>query len=75
MPLRRAKTIRLMKKHDVNEARGKKIVVFNDPTISFGGKITGGIRLKKVAGTPRQAAEQAVVEIKSDMQDFEDPPF
>lgn len=38
------------------EARGKQIVVYNDPTVSFGGKITGGLRIKKVSGAPRQAA-------------------
>lgn len=38
------------------DARGKKIVVFNDPTVGFGGKITGGLRIKKVTGAPRPAA-------------------
>lgn len=37
------------------EARGKKIVVFNDPTVGFGGKITGGLRIKKVAGESKPA--------------------
>lgn len=32
------------------EARGKQIVVYNDLTVSFGGKITGGLRIKKVTG-------------------------
>lgn len=35
------------------EARGKQIVVYNDPTVSFGGKITGGLRIKKVTGAPK----------------------
>lgn len=38
------------------EAKGKQIVVYNDPTVSFGGKITGGLRIKKVSGAPKQAA-------------------
>lgn len=31
---------------------GEKVVLFNDPTISFGGKLTGGIRIRamKTAG-------------------------
>ena len=37
------------------DAKGKKIVVFNDPTVSFGGKITGGLRIKKVSGAPKPA--------------------
>ena len=41
---------------NAGEARGKKIVVFNDPTIAFGGKITGGLRIKRIPGPPRAAA-------------------
>jgi hypothetical protein len=37
------------------DAKGKQIVVYNDPTVSFGGKITGGLRIKKIAGAPRPA--------------------
>ena len=40
---------------NAGDARGKQIVVYNDPTISFGGKVTGGLRIKKVAGAPKQA--------------------
>ena len=38
------------------DAVGKQVVVFNDPTISFGGKVTGGLRIKKLSGAPRTAA-------------------
>jgi hypothetical protein len=37
------------------DARDKQIVVYNDPTVSFGGKITGGLRIKKLTGAPRSA--------------------
>lgn len=30
------------------EARGKKINVFNDPFVEFGGKMTGGLRIRPV---------------------------
>jgi len=46
----------------VGEARGKQVVVYDDPTVSFGGKNTGGLRLKKVQGAPaapKQAAKTA----------------
>lgn len=43
------------------EARGKQIVVYNDPTVGFGGKITGGLRIKKIAGAPRSAPPRARV--------------
>ena len=35
------------------EAKGKKVVVFFDPTVSFGGKAVGGLRLKRIPGPPR----------------------
>ena len=38
------------------DAKGKQVVVYDDPTISFGGKITGGLRIKKVPGAPRTPA-------------------
>ncbi len=42
------------------QARGKQIVVFADPSVGFAGKITGGLRIKKVpappATTPKDAA-------------------
>jgi hypothetical protein len=41
---------------NTGESRGKQIVVYNDATISFGGKVTGGLRIKKIAGAPKQAA-------------------
>lgn len=47
---------------NAGDARGKKIVVFNDPTVGFGGKITGGLRIKKVTGAPRPAAAATSVD-------------
>lgn len=41
------------------DAKGKKIVVYNDPTVSFGGKITGGLRIRKVTGQPKAAPAKA----------------
>lgn len=32
---------------------GKKIVLYNDPNVSFGGKVTGGIRVRAVR-TPQE---------------------
>lgn len=46
------------------EAKGKQIVVYNDPTVGFGGKITGGLRIKKVAGAPKSAPARAEFEDK-----------
>lgn len=41
------------------EARGKQIVVYNDPNIAFGKRITGGLRIKRVSAPPRPAAPPA----------------
>lgn len=50
------------------EAKGRQIVVYDDPTISFGGRITGGLRIKKIPGAPRPAPVKGV--------EFNDPiPF
>jgi hypothetical protein len=49
------------------DARGKQVVVFNDPTVGFGGKITGGLRIKKVAGAPKAGPARAV--------EIDDTPF
>jgi hypothetical protein len=32
----------------VGDAKGKKVLVYNDPTIQFGGRVTGGLRIKAV---------------------------
>ena len=52
------------------EAVGKEIVVYCDPTVGFGGKITGGIRIKKMPGAPKQAKSsnpQDLTDIDSDV--------
>jgi hypothetical protein len=52
---------------NAGEARGKQIVVYNDPSISFGGKVTGGIRIRKMQGAPRQAPVADPMEFESDV--------
>lgn len=46
---------------DTDHWAGHKIVLYNDPTISFGGKIVGGIRCrapKQGSGKPSQASKR-----------------
>ena len=38
------------------EAKGKKITVYADPTVSFGGRVVGGLRIRKAPGAPKAAA-------------------
>jgi hypothetical protein len=53
------------------EAVGRKIVAFNDPSVSFGGKLTGGVRLR--AARVRQA--EPVPAVKNVDQFDDDIPF
>jgi len=61
------------------EARGKQIVVYDDPSVSFGGKVTGGLRLKRVQGAPaapRAAAPRAAAQRTAPAADsFDDREF
>jgi len=42
------------------EARGKQIIVYNDASITFGGKVTGGLRIRGTdAAKPRPAPARA----------------
>ena len=41
------------------EAKGKQIVVYNDMSVSFGGRVTGGLRIKRIAGAPKTAPKSA----------------
>jgi len=60
---------------NAGEARGKEIIVYNDPTVGFGGKITGGIRIRKLQGAPKQAAKADPQDLTDIESDFENPPF
>lgn len=64
---------------DSDDWGGHKVVLYNDPTISFGGKITGGIRVRKprAQAKPTPAAETARANAKpGSLADLEDDiPF
>lgn len=55
------------------DAVGKQVVVYNDMTVSFGGKVTGGLRVKKLSGPPRAAAARPASRLVN--ADPEDVPF
>ena len=46
---------------DTDDWTGKEVIVYVDPTIGYGGKITGGLRIRKyvVAAPPKQAVKAA----------------
>ena len=46
---------------DTDDWAGKEVIVYVDPTIGYGGKTTGGLRIRKytVAAPPKQAVKAA----------------
>lgn len=55
------------------EARGKHIVVYSDPSVGFGGKMTGGLRIKRYS-TAQPAAPKGkdpFAEFKDDIPGFD----
>lgn len=51
-------------KNDTDEWPGYKIVLYNDPSISFGGKIVGGIRVRAPRGRAAQSAPPTAKPVK-----------
>lgn len=49
---------------------GKKIVVYADPDIEFGGKIVGGVRLRAPKGEPKPTKSKAVAPTDDDRVPF-----
>lgn len=47
---------------DFDDWIGKKVVLYNDPTISFGGRLTGGIRIRAPKNQGRQIADLPTLE-------------
>jgi hypothetical protein len=54
------------------ESVGKQIVVYNDPSVGFGGKVTGGLRVKRIAGAPRPAPAAPRANTQRGPDDFGD---
>ena len=58
---------------DTDNWIGKKVRLSDDPTVDFGGKIVGGIKLECSKAKPAKAAPKTVAEIVPD--DSDDIPF
>lgn len=54
---------------ETDEWVGKQVVVYNDPNVSFAGKITGGVRIR----APKKKTVEAPVPTDADFED--DIPF
>lgn len=44
---------------DFDDWIGKQVVLYNDKTVSFAGKITGGIRVRAMKQVPAETTEQS----------------
>ena len=58
---------------DVDEWAGQKIILFNDPSISYAGTVTGGCRVRPVVKAPKRGASRRVKAGKP--EDLSDIPF
>ncbi len=49
---------------------GKKVELFNDEDVEFGGKLVGGIRVRKISGQLTPAQQQAHDNVPEDTRDY-----
>ncbi len=60
---------------DTSEYINRQIVLFNDKTVSFGGKITGGIRIRAARNQPAPAPAQQYPPVQQSTAPTPDEPF
>lgn len=65
---------------DTDDWIGKQVVVYNDPNVSFGGKLMGGIRIRQMrkaapAAAQRPTARQEMPPVPFDNDDPSDIPY
>ncbi len=66
----------ILKSEETDDWIGKQIVLYDDPNVSFGGKLVGGIRVRapRVKGTTKSAPVQPEPEPEPEAE-IDDPPF
>ncbi len=71
----------ILKSEETDDWKGKQIVLYDDPNVSFGGKLVGGVRVRapriKAAAAPAPSPAPLVEpepEPTAEGEDF-DPPF
>ena len=60
---------------DVDEWPGKQVIVYNDPSISYGGSVTGGCRLRPVPSTRPTKKRQSKAAPAADKDLSDEIPF
>ena len=58
---------RVLGSKDTDDWKGKEIVLFTDPNVSFGGQITGGLRFRGQEKTPVKVQKGVVAEMEDDI--------
>jgi len=54
--------------NETDDWKGKEIILFTDPSVSFGGQVVGGLRFRGQEKAPVKAAQKARVEdLESDI--------
>jgi hypothetical protein len=51
---------------DTDDWKGKEIILYTDPTVSFGGQVTGGLRFRGQEKAPTRASN-VMVDMKDDV--------
>lgn len=67
---------KVFKSDNTDDWRGKEIIIFTDPNVSFGGQVVGGLRFRGQEKAPAKAAprkHQSADEALADMAN--DPPW
>lgn len=57
---------------DTDDWIGKQVIVYSDPNVSYGGKLVGGLRIKKYSVAKPVAPKGRAQPARSDSQDFAD---
>jgi hypothetical protein len=61
-----------MESEETDDWLGKKIVLYSDPNVSFGGKLVGGLRLRAVRRKPAAPAPAAPVRKPPPLADYDE---
>jgi hypothetical protein len=60
---------------DVDLWAGKRVVVYNDPSISYGGSVTGGCRVRAVKAAKRPTKRGQAKAAPAEGEELSDIPF
>lgn len=65
---------RIFGSDNTDEWVGKKLVVYTDPTVSYGGKITGGVRVRAPKQPAKTTAKPIATPVTEELE-ADDVPF